>query len=105
MCLVGRARLARRVVDAQARTADIRGANPDLADFRTLGMQHRRDQAAEPELLGIGHPSAGSEEKREQNREANPAHAAMLPAGFPRAIAPPLRVTFSRRIFWQGCTT
>ena len=54
------------------------GADPDFADLRALEVQHRRDQAAEPQLLGIRHPAASRKDQRQQNGKTNQAHGATI---------------------------
>jgi hypothetical protein len=67
--------LAHRVVDAHAGAGERRGRDADLADLGALRMQHRQDQAAQPHLLGIGHPGAAASEQGDKQRsETEPNH-------------------------------
>jgi hypothetical protein len=69
--------LARRIVDAQAGPAARR--DPDFLRFGSLGMQHRQDEATQPQLLGIRDaPAAGGEQRHQHDREAEPTHAATI---------------------------
>ena len=65
----GRPRLARRIIDAQAGAPERRRANAQFADLGALWVQRGPDQAAEPQLLGIGHLSARGKSKRQQKPE------------------------------------
>jgi hypothetical protein len=69
-------------------------------------MEHRQDQATEPQLFAVGHPAAGGKRERQQQQQqqqqqTKATHEVTIREP-PPAVAPfacPLRPTFSRRIY------